>query len=129
MLCHVQLNSRGISPEDGLREAWMDQINQAYADGLNVKDCKGRSPLQCTIREGNTKSKSWGVHAIIVRRKAFVSHNFEIKKLQAKNVVYIKNETQTAGNACNFWMMSKHTDASKRFKHMTSGLYADGLNV
>ena len=46
-----------------------------YADGLNVKDCKGRSPLYCTIREGNTKSKSWGVHSIIVRRKVFVSHN------------------------------------------------------
>ena len=55
--CHVQLNSGGISPEDGLREAWMDQINQTYGDGLDVKDCKGRSPLQCAIRKGNTKSK------------------------------------------------------------------------
>ena len=51
--CHVQLNSRGISSEDGLREAWMDQINQAYADGLDVEDCKGKSPLECATREGN----------------------------------------------------------------------------
>ena len=69
------------------------------------------------------------MHSIIVRRKAYDSHNEEIKKLEAKSLVYIKNETQTAGNACNFWMMSKYTDASERFKLMTSDLYADGLNV
>ena len=35
-------------------------------------------------------------------------------------MVYIKNETPTSGTACYFLIMSKYTDASKRFKHMTS---------
>ena len=84
-----------------------------YADGLNVKDCKGRSVVECATRDGNTRSKLWGAHSILVRWKAFDSHNFEIKKLWAKNMVHIKNETQTAGTAC-YLTMFKHTDASKR---------------
>ena len=38
-------------------------------------------------------------------------------------MVHIKNETQTASTAC-YLMMSKHADASKRQKHMTSDFKA-----
>ena len=55
--------------------------SDVYADGLNVKDCKGRSVVECATRDGNTRSKLWGAHSILVRWKAFDSHNFEIKKL------------------------------------------------